>query len=77
MGRTKLFSKMKGISAQTPNDFILNIRLKKASFYLREKPDMSIADITYALGFSSPKYFSKCFKDQFGVAPTIYRKETH
>ncbi len=76
MGRTKLFAKLKGIAGQTPNDFILNVKLKKASVFLRNNMEMSVADIAYALGFGSPKYFGKCFKDQFGVSPTTYRKNS-
>ena len=76
MGRTKLFAKLKGISGQTPNEFILNIKLKKASVFLRNNMEMSVADIAYTLGFGSPKYFGKCFKNQFGVSPTNYRKSS-
>lgn len=74
LGRTRLFSKIKGITGQTPNDFILNVRLKKAATWLNNNPEYNISDITYMLGFSSPKYFSKCFKEQFGVSPSVYRK---
>lgn len=74
LGRTKLFSKIKGITGQTPNDFIVNIKLKKAAFWLNNNPELNISDITYKLGFSSPKYFSKCFKEQFGLTPSAYRK---
>ena len=57
-----------------PNDFIVNIKLKKAAFWLNNNPELNISDITYKLGFSSPKYFSKCFKEQFGLTPSAYRK---
>lgn len=75
MGRTRLFRKIKGICGQTPNDFIQTVRLKKAAFYLKNNPEYNIADITYMTGFGSPKYFAKCFKEQFGMPPTAYRKE--
>lgn len=74
LGRTKLFMKIKGITGQTPNDFILGVRLKKAARLLNENPEYNISDITYMLGFNSPKYFAKCFKEQFGISPTAYRK---
>lgn len=74
MGRTKLFSKIKGITGQTPNDFILTVKLKKAATMLTNNPEYNISDITYMLGFSSPKYFAKCFKEQFGVSPSAFRK---
>jgi DNA-binding response OmpR family regulator len=74
LGRTKLFTKIKGITGQTPNDFIINVKLKKAAQWLTNNPEYNISDITYMLGFSSPKYFSKCFKEQFGISPSVYRK---
>jgi AraC-like DNA-binding protein len=74
LGRTKLFTKLKGITGQTPNEFIQNVRLKKAASLLSNNPEYNISDITYMLGFSSPKYFAKCFKEQFGVSPSAYRK---
>lgn len=74
MGRTKLFSKIKGITGQTPNEFITTIKLKKAAFMLTNNPEYNISDITYMLGFNTSKYFAKCFKDQFGVTPSEFRK---
>lgn len=74
LGRTKLFTKLKGITGQTPNEFIQNVRLKKAASLLSNNPEYNISDITYMLGFSSPKYFAKCFKEQFGISPSSYRK---
>ena len=74
LGRTKLFSKIKGITGQTPNDFIITVKMKKAAALLNNNPEFNITDITYMLGFSSPKYFAKCFKEQFGVSPSAFRK---
>ncbi len=73
MGRTKLFNKIKGITGLTPNDFILNIKMKKAASLLKNNPDMTVAEIAYKLGFSSPGYFSKCFKDFYSITPFNYR----
>ena len=75
MGRTAFFQKLKGITGQTPNEFITNIRLKKSLIILSEEPDMSISDIVYKLGFTSPSYFTKCFREVFGVTPAKYRKD--
>ena len=74
LGRTNLFNKIKGITGQTPNDFIITVKMKKAMELLTNHPELNISDITYALGFSTPKYFSKCFKEQFGISPSSYRK---
>jgi len=75
MGRTTFYQKLKGITGQTPNEFILNIRLKKSLKMLMNDPDTNMTDICYKLGFSSPSYFSKCFKDVFGITPVKYRKD--
>ena len=74
LGRTKLFHKIKGITGQTPNEFIITMKMKKAASLLTNNPEYNISDITYMLGFSSPKYFAKCFKEQFGVSPSTFRK---
>lgn len=74
LGKSKLYLKLKGITGVTPNDFILNVRLKTAAKLLRENHEMNISDITYSTGFSAPRYFSQCFKDLYGMPPLQYRK---
>lgn len=74
VGRTVLFQKIKGITGSTPNNFIMNLRLKKAAYFLLNSPEMNISDIAYRLGFGNPQYFNKCFKELFSIAPTQYRK---
>ncbi|MDR3118514.1 MAG: response regulator, partial [Mediterranea sp.] len=74
LGRSTLFTKFKGLTGMTPNEFILNYKLKRASTLLRTRPDLQIAEISDTFGFSSPRYFSKCFKEQFSVSPFEYRK---
>lgn len=74
IGRSKLFNKIKAITGLTPNDFILNIKLKKAAVLLSPPHELTVAEISYRLGFSSPGYFGRCFKSQFNVTPLQYRK---
>lgn len=74
MGRTKLFLKVKGITGQTPNDFILNIRLKKAQILLKQIDTKTVSEIAYEVGFNSPSYFIKRFRELFGVTPAQYQK---
>jgi len=74
LGRSKLYLKIKGVTGLTPNDFIQNIRLKHAAMLLKTEHELNISDITYRLGFSTPRYFSKCFKELFGISPLHYRK---
>ena len=73
-GRTKLFLKIKGITGQTPNDFILNIRLKKAQMLLKQMDTKTVSEIAYEVGFNSPSYFIKRFRELFGVTPAQYQK---
>lgn len=72
LGRTRLYSKIKGVTGHTPNDFILSIRLKKAAEMLLKQPQMNVSEIAYAVGFSTPRYFSRCFREHFGVTPSKY-----
>lgn len=73
IGRSKLFHKIKEITGSTPNEYLIIIRMEKAATLLKNKPNMTIAEIAYEVGFSTPGYFSKCFKDQFGITPLQYR----
>ena len=73
ISRTNFFSKMKAITGQTPNDFILTIRLKKAAYLLKNELFLSIAEVADRTGFSSPRYFSRCFKEGYGISPLFYR----
>lgn len=74
MARTNLFTKLKAITGQTPNEFILSIRLKKGAWMLRNNPELNIGEISDRIGFSSSRYFSKCFKDMYNINPLAYRK---
>ncbi|MEH0153201.1 two-component regulator propeller domain-containing protein [Limibacter armeniacum] len=72
VGRTMLFTKLKSLTGQTPNDLILQYRLEKASEMLMADKSRSVSEVCYAVGFNSPKYFSKCFQKQYGHSPTQY-----
>ncbi|MDR1517797.1 MAG: response regulator [Dysgonamonadaceae bacterium] len=74
LSRSSLFTKFKALIGVTPNDFIQNHRLKRAATLLCEYPDMQIVEIADQLGFSSSIYFSRCFKTEYGIPPTQYRK---
>lgn len=74
ISRTKFFTKLKAITGQTPADFIMTIRLKRAAFLLKNNPELNITEISDQVGFNAPKYFSKCFKERYQVSPQTYRK---
>jgi len=73
IGRRVFFYKMKSITGETPNDFIQNIRLKKAAWMIQNTPNKTIAEISEELGYNSVSYFGKCFKAKFGVVPSEYK----
>lgn len=70
VSRAQLFRRIKSDSGSTPNELIQAMRLDKADQLLKSA-DMTISEIAYAVGFSSPSYFSKCYKDKFGAAPSL------
>lgn len=74
VARTKLFVKLKAISGQTPYDFILTVRLKRAAIMLKEAPELNVSEISDQSGFSSPRQFSKCFKEKYHLVPQAYRR---
>lgn len=71
MTRVSLFRKLKSISGLTPTDFIKNIRLKRAAQLLKGSK-LSMSEVADMVGFSSPSYFAKCFKEAFSMSPTQY-----
>ena len=75
LSRSSLYTKFKALTGITPNDYVLNRKLKQAAWLLKNKPELQIAEISDQLGFGSPRYFSRCFKEQFQVSPIEYRKK--
>lgn len=70
--RVQLYRKVKALTGQTPVELLRKARLSKAR-HLLETTDQSIAEIAYHVGFTSPSYFNKCFKDEFGCNPSEVR----
>ena len=68
MSRSQLHRKLKALTDQSPSVFLRTLRLKRAHQLLQQRVGTA-AEISYQVGFSSPAYFSKCFKDQFGMTP--------
>jgi AraC-like DNA-binding protein len=75
VSRPQLYRKIKEISGRSPNDFINDLRLRKALGMLKEKKS-SIAEIAFESGFNSPSYFTKCFTEKFGCTPSVYARQT-
>jgi signal transduction histidine kinase/ligand-binding sensor domain-containing protein/DNA-binding response OmpR family regulator len=74
--RSSLYAKFEAMTGLTPNDFVLQRKLRKASALLRNSPELNISEIADKSGFSSPRYFSRCFKKQYNVSPLEYRKKS-
>lgn len=72
MSRMNLYRKLQSITGQKPTEFIRSIRLKKAAQLLINSK-LSVVEISERVGFATPSYFSKCFKEMFGVLPTQYQ----
>lgn len=75
LSRSSLYAKFKALFGMTPNEYILNSKLKKAANQLISDPQQQIVEISDALGFSSSSYFIRCFKEKFTITPAEYRKQ--
>ncbi len=74
MSRVHLYKKLLAITGRSPIEFIRVIRLKRAAQLLRDKAK-NVADVAYDVGFNNPKSFSRYFKEEFGVLPSVYQSE--
>ena len=74
MSRVHLYKKLLQITGKTPIEFIRVIRLKRAAQLLRES-QLHVSEVAYEVGFNNPKYFSRYFKDEFGVLPSVYQEK--
>lgn len=72
MSRVQLYRKVKALLGFSVNEYIQQIRLNKARFLLRRN-DLTVADIAYSVGFSSPTYFSTAFKARYNQTPVEYK----
>ena len=68
LSRVQLYRKVKALTGSTPVDLIRKARLSQ-SYHLLQTTDMSISEVAYTVGFSAPSYFTKCFKEEYGLLP--------
>jgi signal transduction histidine kinase/ligand-binding sensor domain-containing protein/DNA-binding response OmpR family regulator len=76
MSHTTILRKVKALTGVSLVEFIKNLRIKKAALIL-QKQKLSISEVSYMVGFTDPKYFTKCFVKEFGRTPTEYIAELH
>ena len=71
MSRSVLYRKLKALTGQSVNELLSNLRLMKAAELLANK-SLSVSDVAYAVGFSDPQYFSKCFRKKYNTTPSDF-----
>lgn len=76
ISRVHLHRKLKELTNQTTRDFIRNMRLQQAAKLLREKK-LTVAEVSYLVGFKHPNNFSTNFREMFGMSPTAYNELHH
>lgn len=72
ISKVQLYRKVKALMGVNINEYILNTRMQKARYYLQHE-DLSVAEVAYRTGFSSPAYFSTVFKSKEGISPTTFK----
>jgi signal transduction histidine kinase/DNA-binding NarL/FixJ family response regulator len=75
LSRVQFYRKIKALTNYSPNELLRNIRLK-AAYKLLTSTESTIAEVAYQVGFASPSYFSKCFKDFYGELPADVQRRT-
>jgi DNA-binding response OmpR family regulator len=75
MSRSQLTRKLTAVCEHSPNELLRSMRLKRAAQLLQQS-NSTIAEIAFMVGFSNPNYFTKCFRDQYGVTPSEYVSST-
>jgi len=74
ISKVQLHRKVKSLLNSTINEYILTARLQKARYYLLHE-ELSVAEVAYKTGFSSPGYFSTVFKTKLGISPTVFKEK--
>jgi YesN/AraC family two-component response regulator len=64
-----LYNKLRAITGKNVSTFIRDIRMKEAKRLAEQNPTIRVSDLAYSVGFHDPRYFSTCFKKQFGIQP--------
>jgi AraC-like DNA-binding protein len=73
MSRTVFFKKLKGLTGLAPIEYVRDVLMQYAAEFL-EQGDYAIKEVSYMVGMSDAKYFTKCFKKKFNMTPSEYKK---
>lgn len=74
IGRSVFFKKLKSLTGIAPIEFIREVRIKRAA-QLIETGEFTISQVTFMVGNNDPRYFSRCFKQKFGITPSEYKEK--
>lgn len=72
LSRSSMFKKIKSLTGLAPVDFIKELRIQRAA-QLFETGEFNVSQVTYMIGMTDPRYFSKCFRQKYGMTPSEYR----
>ncbi|MEI8273584.1 MAG: response regulator [Paludibacter sp.] len=75
-GRSTFFKKLKSLTGLSPIEFLIDMRIQRAA-QLIETGEYNFSEITYMVGISDPRYFSRVFKQKFGLSPREYKDQCH
>ena len=73
LSRVQLYRKVKALTGSSPVELLRTARLSRA-YHLLLTTDKSVSEVAYAVGFTAPSYFTKCFKEEYGMVPGDVRK---
>jgi AraC-like DNA-binding protein len=68
LSRVQLYRKVKALTGQSPVELLRRARLQRGR-QLLQSTDKTVSEVAYEVGFSAPSYFTKCFKDEYGISP--------
>jgi AraC-like DNA-binding protein len=74
LSRSVFFKKLKALTGLAPIEYIREVRINRAA-KLIETSELSMTEIAEQVGINDSRYFSKCFKHQFGITPTEYKEK--
>ena len=73
LSRVQLYRKVKAVSGSSPVELLRTARLNRG-YQMLLTTDKTVSEVAYAVGFTAPSYFTKCFKEEFGQSPTDIRQ---
>lgn len=73
MSHSSLYRKVKSITGKSGNEILQTMRMKRAHQILSETKGIRVEEVAYMVGFNSPKYFSRCFREMYGITPSDFK----